>query len=144
MFTTICLSYTFCFPSVLSPVDASPSTDLIIGQQLNLTCKLSSRLPTDVNVNWTTPAESSYPSVKSNPHPTRLFIPSVGAADSGKWGCALWQGSERLTSDVITLKIGEHRKWEQSRKYDRGMTLWPQSFTAETRFYGALSVLYTV
>lgn len=121
--------------SVLSPVIASPGTNLTSGQQLNLTCGIGRGLSSDLQLKWIPPQKSFHPSLKSDPHPANFIIPEVTTGDNGKWRCELWQGSTRLTSEMITLKIGEYRKWEESRKYDMGMTWWPQSFTTETWFY---------
>lgn len=118
------------FPPVLPPVIASPQADLVSGQPLNLTCSFGRPLSSnpDLHLEWTPPKGSSQSFPDSEHHPANLFISAVGTGDGGEWRCALLRGKTVLTSTKITLKIGEHRKWEESRKYDLGMTLWPQAF----------------
>nr|CAO98731.1 T-cell surface glycoprotein CD4 [Dicentrarchus labrax] len=86
-------------------ITSSPGIELISGQQVNLTCDLGSPLPSDLQLKWFPPGQSSLPSLKSDHHPTHLIIPEVGMGDGGKWRCELWRNSTRLTSAVITLKI---------------------------------------
>lgn len=122
--TVIILMMTFVF----LPVFASPGTNLTSGQQLNLTCGTGSALPNDVKLKLFPLDKSS----QSDHHHPSVTIPAVNTEHSGKWRCELWQGGKRVASEVITLKIGECRKWEESRKRDTGMTWWPQCFTAQT------------
>uniref|UniRef100_A0A7N9AM95 CD4-1 molecule n=1 Tax=Mastacembelus armatus TaxID=205130 RepID=A0A7N9AM95_9TELE len=84
---------------------SSPGTDLISGQQVNLTCSLGHPVSPDLQLKWSPPAQASHPSLQSDHHPALLIIPHVGTEHRGSWGCALWQGSTKLTSDVIMLKI---------------------------------------
>uniref|UniRef100_A0A3Q3KRX3 Ig-like domain-containing protein n=1 Tax=Monopterus albus TaxID=43700 RepID=A0A3Q3KRX3_MONAL len=84
---------------------SSPGTNLISGQQVNLTCSLGHPLPSDLQVKWLPPEGSSQLSLQSDPHPVHLSIPEIWTEDSGNWECSLWQGGRKLTSDVITLKI---------------------------------------
>lgn len=100
----------FCPSSVLSPVNPSPGTDLISGQQLNLSCSLGYPLPSDLRLKWSPPERTSLSPLTLDRHPTTLTIPEVGTGDSGKWKCELLQNNAVLTSTVITLKIGERRK----------------------------------
>lgn len=93
------------FSSSSSPVIAHPKAELIYGQQVNLSCSTGDQLPNDMKLNWTSPKTSSYIS-----YPTHITVPEVGKEDNGKWGCELWQGGNKLTSDEILLKIGEHGK----------------------------------
>ncbi|KAI3361156.1 hypothetical protein L3Q82_013360, partial [Scortum barcoo] len=91
-------------------ITLSPETNLISGQQLNLTCGLGHPLPSDLQLKWFPPEQSSLPSLTPDRHPAHLTIPEVGTGDSGKWRCELWQNSTSLSSVVIVLKIGECRK----------------------------------
>uniref|UniRef100_A0A8D0AK29 CD4-1 molecule n=1 Tax=Sander lucioperca TaxID=283035 RepID=A0A8D0AK29_SANLU len=88
-------------------ITSSPGTELISGQQLNLTCSLGHPLPSDLRLKWFPPKKSSLSSssLGSGGHPTHLTIPEVGRGDGGKWRCELWQNDTRLTSAEITLKI---------------------------------------
>ncbi|XP_034730137.1 CD4-1 molecule [Etheostoma cragini] len=88
-------------------ITSSPGTELISGQQLNLTCSLGHPLPPDLRLKWFPPEQSvlSSSSLGSDGHPTHLTIPEVGTGDGGKWRCALWQNNTELTSAEITLKI---------------------------------------
>ncbi|KAF7670133.1 hypothetical protein LDENG_00049860 [Lucifuga dentata] len=81
---------------------SSAGTELVSGQQLNLTCSLGHALPSDLEVKWIPPEQSSLGSAL---HSTHLTIPEVGKGDSGKWKCELWQNKTLLTSAVITLQI---------------------------------------
>ncbi|KAM9310710.1 CD4-1 molecule [Pholidichthys leucotaenia] len=81
----------------------SPGTQLISGQQLNLTCSTGNPLPSDVQLKWFPPQESSIP--MPDPHRAHLNNLEVGVSDSGMWRCELWQNSKCLTSAMITLKI---------------------------------------
>ncbi|XP_010733379.3 CD4-1 molecule [Larimichthys crocea] len=83
---------------------SSPGTELISGQQLNLTCGLGHPLPSDLKLRWVPPEQSSS-SLTSDRLPAHLTIPEVGSEDSGKWRCELWRNDTRLTSADITLKI---------------------------------------
>ncbi|XP_041797934.1 CD4-1 molecule isoform X2 [Chelmon rostratus] len=84
---------------------SSAGTDLISGQQVNLSCSIGRPLPSELRVKWFPPTRSSQPSLLSDHHPAHLAIPEVGTGDGGKWRCELWQNNTRLTSAVITLKI---------------------------------------
>ncbi|KAF1388113.1 hypothetical protein PFLUV_G00086860 [Perca fluviatilis] len=86
---------------------SSPGTELISGQQLNLTCNLSHPLTSDLRLKWVPPEQASLSSLSlgSDGHPTHLTIPEVGTGDGGKWRCELWQNVTRLTSAEIILKI---------------------------------------
>lgn len=84
---------------------ASPRTDLVSGQPLNLTCSVGHPLPPDLHLQWSPPQRSSQSSLASDHHPANLIIPEVGTGDGGKWVCALWQDKTKLTSAEITLKI---------------------------------------
>ncbi|KAM6936413.1 CD4-1 molecule isoform 2-T2 [Lycodopsis pacificus] len=84
---------------------SSPGTELISGQQLNLTCSLGHPMPSDLELKWFPPEQSSLSSPTSDPHLAHLTIPEVGTGDGGKWRCELWQSNARLTSAEITLKI---------------------------------------
>ncbi|XP_078108708.1 CD4-1 molecule [Sander vitreus] len=88
-------------------ITSSPGTELISGQQLNLTCCLGHPLPSDLRLKWFPPEQSSLSSssLGSDGHPTHLTIPEVGKGDGGKWRCELWQNDTWLTSAEITLKI---------------------------------------
>ncbi|TDH11626.1 hypothetical protein EPR50_G00062770 [Perca flavescens] len=88
-------------------ITSSPGTELISGQQLNLTCSLGHLLPSDLRLKWVPPEQASLSSLSlgSDGHPTHLTIPEVGTGDGGKWRCELWQNVTRLTSAEITLKI---------------------------------------
>ncbi|XP_032374627.1 CD4-1 molecule [Etheostoma spectabile] len=88
-------------------ITSSPGTELISGQQLNLTCSLGHPLPSDLRLNWFPPKQSflSSSSLGSDGHPTHLTIPEVGTGDGGKWRCALRRNNTELTSAEITLKI---------------------------------------
>ncbi|XP_006802907.1 CD4-1 molecule [Neolamprologus brichardi] len=86
---------------VVLEIIAHPKTELIYGQQVNLSCSTGEQLPNDMKLNWTSPkTSSSYIS-----YPTHITVPEVGKEDNGKWGCELWQGGNKLTSDEILLKI---------------------------------------
>lgn len=97
------------FSSASSPVVAHPKAELIYGQQVNLSCSTGDQLPNDMKLNWTSPKTSS----SYTPYPTHITVLEVGKEDNGKWGCELWQGGNKLTSDEILLKIGEHGKWDE-------------------------------
>ncbi|XP_068425834.1 CD4-1 molecule [Clinocottus analis] len=84
---------------------SSPGTELISGQQLNLTCSLGHPLPSDLQLKWFPPGQLSLTSLTSDRHPAHLTIPEVGTGAGGKWRCELWQKNTRLTSAEIMLKI---------------------------------------
>ncbi|XP_018527926.1 CD4-1 molecule [Lates calcarifer] len=84
---------------------SSPRPELISGQPLNLTCSTGNQLPSDVQLKWSPPKQSSLSPPIPDPHPAKLTIPQVHTGDEGEWECTLWQGSKQLTSAVITLKI---------------------------------------
>ncbi|KAK2844764.1 hypothetical protein Q5P01_011423 [Channa striata] len=83
-------------------ISASPGTELLSGQQLNLTCSAGDQLPSHLQLKWTGPEDSS---LKSDPQGPHFTIPEVGTGDSGRWKCELLEGKTHLTSDVIKLKI---------------------------------------
>ncbi|XP_070822319.1 CD4-1 molecule [Chaetodon trifascialis] len=89
-------------------ITSSPETDLISGQQVNLSCSVGRPLPSDLRVKWFPPEQSSLP-LPSDHHPAHLSIPAVGTGDSGKWKCELWQNDKRLAAAVIVLKIEPER-----------------------------------
>nr|ABU95653.1 CD4-4a protein [Tetraodon nigroviridis] len=80
---------------------SAPGTDLISGQQLNLSCSLGVPLTSDLRPRWIPPEGSSL----QRPLSGRLAIPAVSAGDGGKWRCELRRNDTLLTSAVITLKI---------------------------------------
>ncbi|XP_033496175.1 CD4-1 molecule [Epinephelus lanceolatus] len=87
-------------------ITSSPGTELISGQQLNLTCGLGQPLPSDLRLKWFPPEQSSLlSSLTSDRHPAHLTIPEVGTGDSGKWRCELWRSNAWVTFAEITLKI---------------------------------------
>ncbi|MEQ2162998.1 hypothetical protein GOODEAATRI_025772, partial [Goodea atripinnis] len=114
------------------------------GHHLNLSCSTGGPLDTNVKVKWFPPKTSSLANTELTSR--HLIIQKVSTEDSGRWRCelglepGLGQNRLTLTSAVITLKIGEHRKREESRKYDMVMNLWPQSFKTETWFYPSRSL----
>lgn len=121
-----CDQWYFTPSYILSPVTSVQGTDLISGQSLNLTCDLGFPLPSHLQVKWIPPAQSSVQPMSTG---SSLQI-TVGVSDSGKWRCELWEGNSKKTSAVITLKIGEGRKWQKA------VTLWPQtSRQQEIGFY---------
>lgn len=86
---------------VVLEIVAHPKAELIYGQQVNLSCSTGDQLPNDMKLNWTSPKTSS----SYTPYPTHITVLEVGKEDNGKWGCELWQGGNKLTSDEILLKI---------------------------------------
>ncbi|XP_008293846.1 CD4-1 molecule isoform X2 [Stegastes partitus] len=84
---------------------ASPGTEMILGQMVNLSCTTGSPLPSDVQLKWFPPEKPSV-SIPDH-HSARLTIPEVGSGHSGKWRCELWQSNIRLTSAVVKLSIVE-------------------------------------
>lgn len=124
--------------SLLSPVISSPGTNLISGQQVNLTCSLGYPLPFDLRVKWFSPEQPSL-QVGTSGH---LIIQEVGTRDSGKWRCELWQNNTQLTRTEITLRIGECRKWENGVRemwHDRDLVA-TISFTTQTWFLAKCSL----
>ncbi|XP_040021712.2 CD4-1 molecule isoform X1 [Gasterosteus aculeatus] len=83
-------------------ITSSPGTDLISGQQLNLTCSVGHPTPSDLQLKWVPPEQSS---LTPDRHLAHFTVPEVGTADGGKWRCELWQSGALLTSAEITLKI---------------------------------------
>ncbi|CAJ1062550.1 CD4-1 molecule [Xyrichtys novacula] len=81
---------------------SAPGTELISGQQVNLTCSLGEPLPPGLSLTWVPPEESS---LTSGDHPAHLIIPEVGVGDGGEWRCELRQSDKRLTFAAITLNI---------------------------------------
>nr|BCJ04133.1 T-cell CD4 molecule [Sebastiscus marmoratus] len=84
---------------------SSPGTELISGQQLNLTCSIGHPMTSELQVKWVPPEKSLLSSLTSDRHPAHLVIPEVGTGGSGKWRCELWRNGTRLTTTDITLKI---------------------------------------
>ncbi|XP_040900179.1 CD4-1 molecule [Toxotes jaculatrix] len=84
---------------------SSPGTNLISGQALNLTCGLGHPLPSNLQVRWSPPGQTSLPSLKSGPHPAHLTIAKVSTENGGTWACALLQDKKQLISVTIKLKI---------------------------------------
>uniref|UniRef100_A0A3B5KUQ2 Ig-like domain-containing protein n=1 Tax=Xiphophorus couchianus TaxID=32473 RepID=A0A3B5KUQ2_9TELE len=93
-------------------ITPSPGTELISGHHLNLSCSTGGPLETGVTVKWVPPDTSSL--AKADFLSGHLIITRVGTEDSGKWRCDLRRNTTTLTSAVITLKIGEHRKREEN------------------------------
>lgn len=114
-------------PSLVVP---SPGAKLISGNQLNLSCSTGDQLLPGIQVKWLHP-KRSFPRA-ADPFSDRLVIHKVSTEDSGTWRCELLQNRTRLTSAEITLSIGEHRKWEESRKCDMVTNLWPQTWFCMT------------
>lgn len=85
-------------------ITASPGTELISGQRLNLTCGVGHPLPSNLHLKWSPPKQSPL-SLTPDRHPPHLTIPEVGRGDGGKWRCELRQNSTSLCSADITLKI---------------------------------------
>ncbi|XP_059195336.1 CD4-1 molecule isoform X2 [Centropristis striata] len=86
-------------------ITSSPGTEVVSGQQLNLTCSLGHRLPSGLRLKWIPPSGRSLPSLTPDRHPDHITIPEAGKGDGGKWSCELWQNGTRLTSTEITVKI---------------------------------------
>ncbi|KAM8869323.1 CD4-1 molecule isoform 2-T2 [Spinachia spinachia] len=86
-------------------ITSSPGTQLISGQQLNLTCSIGQPKPPDLQLKWVPPPQSPRSSAASDRRLGHLAIPEVGTGDGGKWRCQLWQSDALLTSAEITLKI---------------------------------------
>ncbi|XP_070691306.1 CD4-1 molecule [Pempheris klunzingeri] len=84
---------------------STPGKELISGQQVNLTCGIGHSLPSDLQLKWIPPEQSSLSSLGPDHQHTHLTIPEVGMGDGGKWRCELRQNNTLLTSAVITLKI---------------------------------------
>lgn len=111
---------------LLSPVTAVPGTDLISGQDLNLTCSSGVPLTSDLRLKWIPPKGSSLQPRTSD----RLNISGAGPGDSGMWRCELWRNTTLLTTAMIALKIGECTKrvcvcvWreEEGRKSNMAVT----------------------
>lgn len=97
-------------PSLVVP---SPGAKLMSGNPLNLSCSTGDQLLPGIQVKWLHPKRSTLRA--AGPFADRLVIPKVSTEDSGTWRCELLQNWTRLTSAEITLSIGEHRKWEESR-----------------------------
>ncbi|KAF3839264.1 hypothetical protein F7725_017981, partial [Dissostichus mawsoni] len=85
----------------LLQIVSSTGTELISGQQLNLTCGLEQPLTSDLHLKWFPPKQTTL----SDPRPSSLIIPAVSIANAGKWRCELWQNNTKLTSAEITLEI---------------------------------------
>ncbi|KAK5891834.1 hypothetical protein CesoFtcFv8_012271 [Champsocephalus esox] len=86
----------------LLQIVSSTGTELISGQQLNLTCGLEQPLPSDLHLKWLPPKQSTH----SDPRPSSpLIIPLVSTADAGTWRCELWRNNTQLTWAEITLEI---------------------------------------
>ncbi|XP_076010944.1 CD4-1 molecule [Genypterus blacodes] len=84
---------------------SSPGTQLIFGQQLNLTCSLGHALTSDLEVRWFPPGRLTLPSLGHAPGSAHLTVPEVGVGHNGTWRCELWQSEKRLTSATIVLRI---------------------------------------
>lgn len=87
---------------------ASPATDLISGQQVNLTCTLGKSLPSDLHLRITAPAQPPLQMWTFARDPAHHTIAEVSTGDGGKWRCELLRNRTQLTSAVITLEI-EHK-----------------------------------
>ncbi|XP_068180183.1 CD4-1 molecule [Antennarius striatus] len=92
-------------------ITSYPGTDLIAGQQVNLTCDLGHPLPSDLQLKWFPPEQSSRLPLTPDHRSTHLTIPEVGAGDGGVWRCELWRSDTWLTSAVIKLKIDHKMSW---------------------------------
>lgn len=90
----------------LLQITASPGTELINGQQLNLTCTTGRPLPSDLQVTWFPPKEASphYPLAYDH-QSAHLTIPEVGRGDKGTWRCELRRADTPLTSAAVALNI---------------------------------------
>ncbi|XP_034553175.1 CD4-1 molecule [Notolabrus celidotus] len=86
-------------------ITSAPGTELISGQQVNLTCSLGEPLPSGLRLKWVPPEQSSLTSLTPDHQPAHLTIPQVGEGYGGRWRCELWQNDTMLMSAVITLKI---------------------------------------
>ncbi|KAM6968314.1 CD4-1 molecule [Aplochiton taeniatus] len=86
---------------------SSPSSELLIGQQINLTCSLGHALPSGISVKWIPPGESSSrtPSLGPPPHSDLLILQEALGRHRGSWRCELWRNTSLLTWANITLKI---------------------------------------
>uniref|UniRef100_A0A3P9PA98 Uncharacterized LOC103477977 n=1 Tax=Poecilia reticulata TaxID=8081 RepID=A0A3P9PA98_POERE len=112
-------------------ITPSPGTELISGHHLNLSCSTGGPLETGVTVKWVPPETSSL--VKADLLSGHLIIPRVGTEDSGKWRCDLRRNTTTLTSAVITLKIGEHRKREETLLFSLSVFLFCNSHQHKMR-----------
>nr|XP_046255179.1 CD4-1 molecule [Scatophagus argus] len=81
-------------------ITSSPGTELISGQQVNLSCSLGHPLPSGLQLKLIPPKQSSQTS--DSPH---LTIREVGVRDNGNWKCELWQNKTQLTWAMTSLKI---------------------------------------
>uniref|UniRef100_A0A673BJW3 CD4-1 molecule n=1 Tax=Sphaeramia orbicularis TaxID=375764 RepID=A0A673BJW3_9TELE len=90
---------------VLQVIISSPGTELIYGQQVNLTCSSGDPLTSDLQVKWFPPKDAHLRAPASGPHPAQLTIPEVGKEDNGKWRCELWRNSTQLALAYMTLKV---------------------------------------
>ncbi|KAL6109267.1 cd4 [Pungitius sinensis] len=86
-------------------ITSSLGTEFISGQQLNLTCSIGHPTPSDLQLKWVPPEQSSLSSLAPDRHLGHFTIPQVGTGDGGKWRCELWRSDTLLTSAEITLKI---------------------------------------
>ncbi|XP_037309296.2 CD4-1 molecule [Pungitius pungitius] len=86
-------------------ITSSLGTEFVSGQQLNLTCSIGHPTPSDLQLKWVPPEQSSLSSLASDRHLAHFTIPQVGTGDGGKWRCELWRSDALLTSAEITLKI---------------------------------------
>uniref|UniRef100_A0A7N6AX00 Ig-like domain-containing protein n=1 Tax=Anabas testudineus TaxID=64144 RepID=A0A7N6AX00_ANATE len=80
---------------------AYPGKNLTSGQQLHLICGIGLNMSSDLQLKWVPPEQS----LQSDLVHANFTITEVSTRDSGKWRCELWQGSTKLTSEEITLKI---------------------------------------
>uniref|UniRef100_A0A3Q3A7B3 Uncharacterized LOC108235418 n=1 Tax=Kryptolebias marmoratus TaxID=37003 RepID=A0A3Q3A7B3_KRYMA len=81
----------------------SPRTELISGNQLNLSCTTGGQLLPGMQVKWYHP--KTVHRKTAGPRSDLFVIPKLSTADSGTWRCELLQNQTRLTSAEITLKI---------------------------------------
>uniref|UniRef100_A0A673LAI5 Uncharacterized LOC107717420 n=1 Tax=Sinocyclocheilus rhinocerous TaxID=307959 RepID=A0A673LAI5_9TELE len=87
-------------------VSSSGGSRVYEGQSVNLTCTLGHQHSSDFEVKWSCSSCSFISSLKP-PHPSSLSIPEVKVKDSGRWTCELWKNEKKLTSVVLSLKIGK-------------------------------------
>ncbi|XP_046889979.1 CD4-1 molecule [Hypomesus transpacificus] len=90
-------------------VISSRGPQLLIGQDVNLTCSLGRPMSADLSVKWIRPTQRGSPTSSHSQRPalntTHLAIQEVGSGDCGRWKCELWRKEEKLTTAEIMLKI---------------------------------------
>ncbi|XP_067094094.1 CD4-1 molecule [Osmerus mordax] len=90
-------------------VISSRGPQLLIGQDVNLTCSLGRPMAADLSVKWIRPTQRGSQTSSRSQSPalnsTHLTIQEVGSGDRGRWKCELWRKEEKLTTAEITLKI---------------------------------------